>query len=1297
MVHPRLMRAGIDDPFDRRRPHRRPGASVVFRSITDVPAGDPIALDRRRRRLSSIVKRHVRSARPFVVSIHRPGEIVRTTDDTVRPPRRTATYRGPTWSDTLVCPGDTVLITWLPLGGSGGSSGSSGASGKQLGSSLAMLALLAGAAVVAPYAAGALAGVFGATASAGAIAAVQAGMVIGGTYLLSLATKAKANQQDEGESRSVYGVAGGGNLPRPGDRIPVGYGEFWTSPDLSQPDYTIYDGEDVILYKRMTLGLGSYALKRVEIGTSTRSVFWTPETGLQAPFDTLGTTLELIPPGGTSSLVPASVSSNTAVSGQELPQPGDSPQWAGPFTTCPPGQTTTRVQLDYEAPQGIVDNGWQDGTPRAALWSIEFEYAACDDDDAPTSAWSQLHAKAVGLKALRAQRWTAFVDVSAGRYLVRARNLRPRSDHVVNGATWSGLRSVSPEVIVRPHVTELAMRIRSGKALGAAAFSEVWCRLARILPTWNGTAWVDAETRKAVYAYRDVLTASYGAAVDPAQIDDDLITYYAGALDENDTFDGVIRGPASVWEVGSVVLGPMRAEPAVIGSRWSLVRDEPKSVRRHVFTRRQIRRGTSGAEVAIAVDTGAADVVVEYNPGADPRVTRQARVTYGAETLTPTRAAVTGVSSWAHAIHIARWMAATAYYRRWRRSFSVDRQGRLVGRGDPVSIDTWYLAGGSRTGGVMASSGTTLTLDTPMDQGGDLYAYLRDRKGREWGPVAVTLPDAETPHVITLDAGDVTAVEVFHGQTLSDVLARDDEEMTTVLVGPLVEVQRPYLVRTIRHSGRDSIEIEAREDSPQVWTALGETVPSEPTIPSIGDIASPGIVSVSWVRARAVTRGAALVLEWAVGPARGAASYVVRLSYDEGTSWEMLYEGIATSGTYPLVHAPGVTVVVQAWAIGANGLPGPRVETSFTTYAATVQATDLTRSIRAALSDMQSKIDTFSRWLGEAVSETTLQGMVDKIEVRDLITSTTGDLTASIETVSLVATSAEAAVASLETSVSAEIGALSTSVTETATAVATVDGKLGAQWTVQVNTNGMFQGLKLYNDGTVNSGIAFNVSNFLIALDGDGTSTTPAFLIQTVAGVPTLYFAGEIRANSVNTAALAVNSVSLEKIIDGACSAQVYVAAADEAVTFGVDTIGYTGAQYITIASGAMLVRRGVVRVEGRCTADFVATSYIAGGSGFSWEIEYLVNGSVVKSIPLQVNYITATEVAYAPPPAETVTLVRVYVSILTAVNMAHIITGLSAGTTYTFAARLRLPAAGPVIPTSWVRNKQLAIEEQRR
>jgi hypothetical protein len=150
--------------------------------------------------LAGLVAHHADHARPFIVSLHRLGEPLAPTDISIK--------LRDEWDDTVIEAGDVVIVTYLPHGGGG--------KGGSIIMAIASIALM----VIAPYIAAPLVSAMGLTGTAAALATkvIVAGIVMGGTALLSMAFKPKSNKTEE--TKPVYGVSGGGNLPRPGDRIP---------------------------------------------------------------------------------------------------------------------------------------------------------------------------------------------------------------------------------------------------------------------------------------------------------------------------------------------------------------------------------------------------------------------------------------------------------------------------------------------------------------------------------------------------------------------------------------------------------------------------------------------------------------------------------------------------------------------------------------------------------------------------------------------------------------------------------------------------------------------------------------------------------------------------------------------------------------------------------------------------------------------------------------------------------------------------------------------------------------------
>jgi predicted phage tail protein len=899
--------------------------AILFQRCDGQKAGDGIITPRGRRRLSTLVRRHADRSRPHIVSVHRKGQPLAVTDFSVRMRKE--------WRHTTVGPHDTVIIVYAAGGGGRSASGRGRGSGKATGASIGLLVgAIALAALGQFWAIGAVASGLGvSTATAGTIwAAGSAALLAGAGYLLSKATQAKANK--EAENRPVYGVSGGGNLPRSGDRIPVVYGRCWNTPDLSQPDYAVYDGDDQILYKRLTIGCGKYAIKSIRVSGIT---MWTDSGGLTPPFT--GANFEIIQPGGTSSLVPGAVATVQAVASNELPRVTDFPNWAGPFDFGVDAPNQSRIQLDFSLPQGVYavpQSGKFQGQQFPTDWGVLFEYAPCDEDGNVTGSWSTLWSEGGNTLTTRPMRFTRFVDIPSGRYTFRGRNTGAAAEvehpsgftaDITNTVMWEGLRSHIPETIVRPGVTELAMVIRSGKALSVTSFAEIEVESSRILPVWYGssTGWIEEESDKCVWAAADILRNQlHGAGIADSAIDLNRLKHYFDTLTDYDSFSGVIRGPVSVYEALSTVLGTMRASPLRLGSIWTIVRDEAKSVRKHVISRRQILRDSSAQEFTLDLSDGSADVIVEWLAGGDPKRRREKRVTFGTLTTTPRRMAATGVTDAAHAIHLATWAAATAYYRRERRSVSTELAGRLLKPNDSASIDSWYFDA-LQTGGILARDGYRIEIDSDLELPASPYAILRAPDGKEWGPIAVTRDGSG----LILNADDVAQAFLLTGLTLDEVLNTATQAFTTIVIGTLTTVQDAWLIRSIRFSGPTRIDVEAVYDAPEVWSALGESITPPPPPPSSG-LETPDSLIIPYVRATAVQKNGAMFMDWTCGRVRQAAAYVVLISYDNWATSETAHYGEASSGSYPLREYTGI-IYVRAYVISQAGTRSTIVSTQF--------------------------------------------------------------------------------------------------------------------------------------------------------------------------------------------------------------------------------------------------------------------------------------------------------------------------------------------------------------------------------
>ena len=888
---------------------------IAFANVTGGEFAPRIDLKGRRRRLDRIVRAHARhvNGAPFLVSVHRRGEIFAPTEESVWLPEANEAYPGRTWADRAVARDEIVLFTLLPQGGSGSQSGA------KIGMAVAAIALVAFAWWAGPaIAKGLLAAEAIAATSVGPVGnAITAGILVGGGALLS----ALAQQKAPGK---LYGVTGGGTLGRPNERIPVGYGRFWHAPDLAQPDYFTHDGDDMTLYKRLIVGCGKYRIRTIRAGATT---LWAEgaatglpnggptSAGVTTPFT--GTQVEFLH-GQPSALVPGDVLTSPSVSGAVLPLSNDPNPIAGPFVVTPVGVEISRLQVDYSYPNGY----WKTNTGTTLEIDMRFEYAPIDDAGQPTGPWQTLYRETnPALKVMQPKRFTRTKDVPLGRYAVRAYNnlprLRPDDEaKFQRNIQWDALRGHMPDVRVREGLTELCMKIRSGKSLTATAFADIQVEVERLGPVWNGSEFVEGTIRNCVDCYVDVLRdQAFGGGVEAHLIDLAKVRAYQAVAGHSLTFDGLIRGPVSLWDAARTIMFPFRAEPVRLGAGYSFVRDEPKAVRRHTFSRRQIVRNSTSLDFQLEADDGTSHVIVAYTEAADPKRKNTAEAYYGMPSTTPRRIEVTGISTYAAAVETARWLAAAGFYRRSTVSFQTELAGRLVLRGDPIAVDSWFVAS-RQVAGVTAAAGLALRLDMDLAVMAGDYAMLRDRGGQEWGPVRIV--QGGDPREVVLNAADVAAEEASSGIALATVLGDPASATPSLIVGPIVEHGEQWLVESQQPKDKGLTAITAKLDSAQVYNAIGAVIPPDTplTWPLVTDEA-PAIWTLS---AKVLQHTSSLELQWAALASPGAARFEVQLSQD-GADYSTIYDGAANSGAVPLRYSD-TPVQVRARAYGATGVPG---------------------------------------------------------------------------------------------------------------------------------------------------------------------------------------------------------------------------------------------------------------------------------------------------------------------------------------------------------------------------------------
>lgn len=827
---------------------------------------------------------------------------------------------------------DEIVIMSRP--GQSGSGGSSTA--KTIGSVVALIAL----AVLAPWAGGAIAGaagLAGATIAGVSYASIFSGVILAaGGMLLSQFMKPKASQSNTASS-PIYSITASGNQAKPLGMIPVGYGQRLRYPEYGAPPYSTYVGDDQYLYQLFCIGCGIYDPKTLLLDDTP---FWTEADGLNPAFSDVQT--QWVRPGEQVTLFPVNITSATEVSGQQLPSPSKDPVrggWLGPFSISPPDSKTKEVWLDYVWPSGAG------ATRKAKEYPVNSTILAegrkIDGAGAPiggeSAPWVRLLEKTYSINKKTAFRVTEKVAVDGGRWQVRSRrggdsygdsNLDP-DIQAHDDVSWTAARALLDGPQAFPGVTMLATVMKADAQLSGGSQNRIGVIACRQIEVYADGLWSMAPSRNPIDAAIDMWrNRDYAAGLSSANLLLlDLLYQRDAAAARGDTFDHFFEGSVSIQEAIETALRVCKSNPAFIGDRLSIVRDEPKAPRM-LFTDQEIVRGSLSIKRTLLDDTWADGVVVSYF---DERTNRAAEAASAQGLQRPARMELPGVSKPDKAVELARHLAAVNRYRRRRVSFQVELEGRMLKRGDLVLVQselpqTWGQGGEIRTY-LQVNGQYQITLDAPVTftAGASHFVRFRRRDGRPYGPVLVS-PGTGQQRSIALDVADLARVEAQQGHLATQVLQRaatEDPPSYAFSVG----TPREYRGLVVAATMRDFIAtLETCIEAPEVYAAIGGDVPPIPNVPIIfTDRTLPIIVRLT---ARAYQRGAGLFLSVSWDPVRNAALYLAQVSLDLGETWQEAFRDSFTTFEIPL--APVDRVFVRVACITASGVLCRAVQTECT-------------------------------------------------------------------------------------------------------------------------------------------------------------------------------------------------------------------------------------------------------------------------------------------------------------------------------------------------------------------------------
>ena len=576
-------------------------------------------------------------------------------------------------------------------------------------------------------------------------------------------------------------------------------------------------------------------------------------------------------------------------------------RYVGWFPACNADETIDTVRLTVVLPRGNFkigsDGGIGGNTTTYTVYARSIDTNGNPDGVHPTEAKTFTITEVSNKPIYK----THEIDVPSARWEVRVVREDPTlslQDNRYGDATvWQSLGGRAAASTSLP-IDTLAVKIRATNQLAQSVSTKMSAVQQSLTPVWDEEdGWSDQPTNNPVWAAVDMLRSSeYGAGVDDANLDLDTFLYYANLADlAGDEFNAVIDRKMSIWECVGYALRVMRSQPIMLGSAFSMIRDEPKSVASAVFTPRNIVKDSFNIEYDLTGDDSPDHVIVEFLNELTDYTVREKVCKLGEDDDTPARVRLFGVTKEQQAFREGMYQARANKYRRTTINFKTELDGRVLLRGDKILVSHDMPQWGQSSEVFAYDSGTrTLTVrDELIFADGESHVVaLRKPDGSEWGPVGATAVPGN-PLQVVLDEDDVAA----QSESVDSILTTNDvaKEPTKVVFGTVDTYAKPFTVLAVRPDGTEMVYVRAANYAPEVYEA-DEYTQEEDGGGSSGGVSAPTVDDLTVFQTGGGTT-APIELNAAWTAAGNASFYGLDYSYDNAT-WINAYEGTNTNATF---------------------------------------------------------------------------------------------------------------------------------------------------------------------------------------------------------------------------------------------------------------------------------------------------------------------------------------------------------------------------------------------------------------
>lgn len=694
----------------------------------------------------------------------------------------------------------------------------------------------------------------------------------------------KIPQDNTPAANSVYTLRGQQNRFRPNEPIEVSYGRVRHWPTFIARPYSEYIGNDQYQYSLFCVGQGYFDIHETQLDDTPTSDFIEVE-------------VEIVPPGGSVTLVESAVVTSLEVANIELlgPNHDDYEGISGPFTLNPWEQPIHRIAVDVSFPQGLYSVDKKKGSVRSLTVQLLFEYREIDQDGGSIGTWQTIANPTVTRSTTTPQRLTFSKNVPSGRYEVRGQRISdsPGGIREVSQSRWETVKGYAKDVGNFGNVTVIAMKAKATNSLNDNSNKAFNVIATRKLPTWTpGGGWGSrVATRNPVWAMCDVFRASYGAKLPDEYLDMPTLYALAQVVETNNLwFDWTFDDPITVWEAATTIMRVMRSVPVPQGSLITAVRDIPQTLPAAVFNQHNIITGSLTKNLSLFEFQPFDGLVVEYTDP-DTWKTKEVRcVLPGRDGLNLDRVKLAGCTSRQRAYREGLYIQTRKEFQRKSVTFKTGLEGHIPSYMDLVAIthDTVRVGQG---GMVLAYNTSTkeMTLSEQVTFTTPNLVHKIVLRGDDGAPVG-------NPIDCTPGSAPNKVILAHNPSPLPDFSENRVPPLYSFGVGTLWS----FLGKVARISPVDShtVELTVVNYVPECYTRDAD----EPdTVTEVRVIRNRNNPLVEWVTLSPVADvDDRLFVDWL--PVPGAVSYVVQLAYREvnNPSNPLLWNTVGTFQSAPV-------------------------------------------------------------------------------------------------------------------------------------------------------------------------------------------------------------------------------------------------------------------------------------------------------------------------------------------------------------------------------------------------------------